>query len=181
MVRRLSELHGGSVSVTSAGKGRGSEFTVVFPAIAAPKQTTSSARAFAAGVPRSVVIVEDNADVRAGLRQILELAGHSVIEAADGKAGVDAIVGVRPDVAFVDIGLPILDGYGVAREVRSRPDMRSTLLVAVSGYGAAEDRKAGVEAGFDAYVVKPIDEAKLREILDRLGSSKPASNVIPFN
>jgi CheY-like chemotaxis protein/anti-sigma regulatory factor (Ser/Thr protein kinase) len=183
MVRRLSELHGGSVGVVSAGADRGSEFTVFLPSIAPPLQTTGDALSFETPSPRTIVIVEDNHDVSASLRQILELGGHSVAEAADGKSGVDLIARAQPDLAFIDIGLPIMDGFSVVRTLRSRADTRSIFLVAISGYGTAEDQKAGAEAGFDAYVVKPVDEAKLRDILQRASSSdkKLTANVVPFS
>jgi signal transduction histidine kinase/ActR/RegA family two-component response regulator len=183
MVRRLSELHGGGVSVVSAGTGRGSEFTVVFPSIAPATQAGGEALSFKTGAPLHIVIVEDNEDARAGLRQILELGGHSVAEAVDGRSGVELVARVRPDLALVDIGLPLMDGYGVARALRSRVETRTTFLVAVSGYGTPEDQKAGADAGFDAYIVKPVDEAKLRDVLQRASNryQELAENVIPFS
>jgi signal transduction histidine kinase/ActR/RegA family two-component response regulator len=183
MVRRLSELHGGSVSVASEGTGRGSEFTVVLPSIAPPLPATGDTFSFETRIPRSIVIVEDNADVRASLRQILELGAHSVAEATDGNSGVALIARIRPDLAIIDIGLPFMDGYSVARTLRSRAETRSIFLVAISGYGTAEDQQAGAAAGFDAYVVKPIDEAKLRDILQRAASSdeRRAANVVAFS
>jgi len=117
--------------------------------------------------PRRIVVVEDNEDVRAGLSTLLELGGHLVEVAADGPSGLATILASRPDVALVDVGLPGLDGYGVARAVRAVPEARGVMLVALTGYGRPEDRVRAAEAGFDAHLVKPIDEQALLAILAR--------------
>jgi CheY-like chemotaxis protein len=165
-VRRLTELHGGSVQGSSAGPGLGSEFTVRLPAISVPvavKQLTASERAMAA---RDILIVEDNADARETLCKLLEFAGHRVRTAADGAAGVEAALAALPEVAFVDIGLPKLDGYEVARRIRAAADGgRRPLLVALTGYGLEEDRQRALAAGFDAHLVKPVSEDALEKLL----------------
>jgi CheY-like chemotaxis protein len=130
------------------------------------------------------VIVEDNPDVRAALRQLLELGGHTVAEAADGHSAIETIARVRPDVAFVDIGLPVIDGLGVARALRARTETQTLFLVALSGYGANKDRRIGLRAGFDDYLVKPVDPASLDAVLRkasaRSSGTRPDSTVVPF-
>jgi signal transduction histidine kinase/CheY-like chemotaxis protein len=167
LVRRLAELQGGSAVAESAGPGLGTEVVVRLPAIAAPE---SAAPAPAAESPLGcdVLVVEDNADAREMLRALLELGGHRVRTAEDGEAGVAAVETFRPEVVLVDLGLPKLDGYEVARRIRARAaGGRRPLLVALTGYGLAEDRDRALAAGFDAHVVKPADETSLREIFAR--------------
>jgi CheY-like chemotaxis protein len=120
-----------------------------------------------AAVRRRVVIVEDNEDARRMLRHLLERAGHEVHEAADGPAGLDRTLSLRPDAAVVDIGLPGLDGYELARRVRAAGD-REILLVAVTGYGQPGDRQRSSEAGFDAHLTKPVDPRALDTLLANL-------------
>ena len=161
LVRRLAELHGGTVAAFSEGAGRGSEFVVRLPAIAAPDLVPARDGGGQAGARRRIVIVEDNDDVRRSLRQLLELAGHEVLEAVDGPGGVALIVRERPDVALVDIGLPGLDGHGVARAVRARIG-DTARLVALSGYAPPAENAPST---FDAYLVKPVDPDRLDELL----------------
>jgi two-component system, sensor histidine kinase len=166
LVKRLVELHDGTVSAASEGTGRGSEFVVRLPratgAVTAPrpaKKRRSSPRA------RHVLIVEDNADVREPLRLLLEAWGHRVEQAQDARRGLSLLQSARPEVLLVDVGLPDLDGYSVARTARSAPDGQGLLLVAISGYGAPADRSRAKEAGFNAYLTKPINSDELFEIL----------------
>src|SRR5206468_129052 len=154
VVKRLVELHGGSVGVRSSDSG--SEFLVRLPAIAEPAsfesdRTQPAAPAAVPGPaqrPRRVLIVEDQADSREIMRIALESAGHVVFEAADGVAALEAARRFMPDAAFVDIGLPIVDGYEVARRIRAMPNGLAMLLVAVTGYGQPEDRRRAEAAGF---------------------------------
>jgi PAS domain S-box-containing protein len=165
LVKRLVDLHGGRIEVASEGPGRGSVFTVRFPLHQAPRDAAFAApRPDGTRVSRRVLIVEDNADARDMLRHLLEQTGHEVFEAADGLAGLDQTLALRPDVAVIDIGLPGLDGYEVARRVRAagHADM---LLVAVTGYGQASDRQRSGEAGFDAHLTKPLDPLALEALL----------------
>ena len=161
LVRRLVELHGGRVTAESPGLGHGSTITVELPQIAAPREDERKPEAPSTPNPRRIVIVEDSRDGREMQRYMLEHAGHEVHEAADGPGGVDTILKVVPDVALVDLGLPALDGYEVARRVRADHAGRAVRLVALTGYGLPDDLKRSQGAGFDAHLVKPVDPVKL--------------------
>jgi signal transduction histidine kinase len=168
LARTLVEMHGGTLQAASDGRGHGSEFTVRIPSTEAEAPAESPRPAPAAG-GRSILVIEDNADAREMLRVALELDGHRVEVAEDGSAGVETALRVRPDVALVDIGLPQLDGYEVARRLRGSLG-RDVLLVALTGYGQAEDRRRTRDAGFDAHLVKPVDPDTLRRLLADAGS-----------
>jgi signal transduction histidine kinase len=162
LVRRLAELHGGTATAASAGSGQGATFTVRLPAVEAPTAGCASVNEVRERSRRHIAIVEDNDDARVSLRMLLELEGHEVHEAPDGNAGVPMIAGdATISVAFIDIGLPGMSGYDIARAVR-RQRGSAIRLVAMSGYGADADVAKGVEAGFDAYIVKPADISALR-------------------
>ena len=118
-----------------------------------------------ASSPRRIVIVEDSPDNREMLRYLLELAGHEVHEAADGPGGIEAILRVAPHIALVDLGLPGLDGYEVARRVRAEVAGRAVQLVAMTGYGQPEDVRRAAAAGFDAHLVKPVDPARVAALI----------------
>ena len=166
LVRRLVELHGGRVQAASAGPGRGSVFTVRLPRVPPPAPDARPAPA----VPRttrSVLVVEDNGDAREMMRYLLKLAGHDVHEAADGAAAVATALDLQPDVAIVDIGLPGIDGYEVARRLRLAPGGDRFTLIALTGYGQPEDRERAEQAGFDAFLVKPIDPDALQAAVVR--------------
>ncbi|HEX8825520.1 MAG TPA: response regulator [Archangium sp.] len=174
LVRSLVEMHGGSVSARSEGLTKGSEFTVRLPLPpempAALALTTSTKAAAASGrlQPLHILLVEDNTDIRETLRDLLELHGHRVDEASDGRSAVDMVLSHRPQVALVDIGLPELDGYKVAELVRASAGGADTRLVALTGYGHADDRKRALEAGFDAHLVKPVSSDDLSQVLKKL-------------
>jgi two-component system CheB/CheR fusion protein len=164
LVRTLVELHGGSVSVHSEGKDRGSTFTFRMPLMAKrpPRAHTAST------MPRSalhVLVVEDNEDSRTTLQQLLQLDGYEVSVATDGISGFEAIRREHPDVALLDIGLPGMDGYQIARKVRRELWEQRPRLVAITGYGRAEDHAAIMEAGFDEHLVKPIHPGDLDRVL----------------
>ncbi|HZE61407.1 MAG TPA: ATP-binding protein [Burkholderiales bacterium] len=171
LVRRLAELHGGSAAAASEGPGRGSVFTVRLPAVRAPQMARQRVGAKPSTPARDVLVVEDNDDARETLKRMLELDGHRVRVAADGVSGLEAVRAAPPEIALIDIGLPKMDGYELARRIRkecdSSPDARQPYLVAVTGYGLPEDRKRTREAGFDLHVVKPVDAALLADVLER--------------
>jgi len=167
LVKRLVELHGGTVVAHSEGRNRGSEFVVRLPLAARPATVAEASRLPSAPLaPLRVVVIEDNADIRESLSDYLESLGHDVQTASDGPAGLAAILEHRPDVALVDIGLPQLDGYAVAHQVRAALG-NGILLVAVSGYGQVEDRQRAVEAGFNEHLTKPVPLPAFDEILAR--------------
>ncbi|HEU4779735.1 MAG TPA: hybrid sensor histidine kinase/response regulator, partial [Steroidobacteraceae bacterium] len=162
LVRRLAELHGGTVQAESLGSGQGATFTVRLPAVDAPSIDGVAILESGARKPHQIAIVEDNDDARMSLRMLLEIEGHSVHEAAEGYAGVPLIAGNPAiTVAFIDIGLPGMSGYDIARAIRAQRG-GSVRLVAMSGYGGEQDIMKGLEAGFDAYIVKPADISVLR-------------------
>ena len=164
LVRRLAELHGGQAHVESEGTNRGSRFTVSFPAIERPAEPVPPAPRDATMLPRTVLVIEDNDDARETLQAMLELMGHRVESAGDGPAGIDKALATIPDVAFVDIGLPSMDGFEVARRLRAADGSRM-YLVALTGFGAREDRERALAAGFDAHVVKPVEANALAKLL----------------
>ena len=168
LVRRLAEMHGGSVQAESAGRGQGSEFTVRLPAVAAPQAQPAAPATLAPPTSRDVLIVEDNSDAAETLRNLLQLSGHRVRVVHDGLAGLDALRAQPPEVALIDVGLPQLDGYQLAQRARSSMDRsRPTLLVAMTGYGLPEDRERALAAGFDEHLVKPVDADMLNAVLAR--------------
>lgn len=140
----------------------------VLPQVAEP-HAVASAAAPPHAIPRRILIVEDSRDSRDMLRYLLERAGHEVHEAGDGPSGVEAILKVRPDIALVDVGLPGLDGYEVARRVRASEGGRTVRLVALTGYGLPEDHRRSHEAGFDTHLVKPVDAARLAAVIGAVG------------
>jgi signal transduction histidine kinase/CheY-like chemotaxis protein len=165
LVKRLVDMHGGRVVASSPGPGRGSTFEVRLPRVPAaspaPMSTPPGRRT---GTGR-VLIIEDDADAREMLRVVLELDGHEVHVANEGLTGLEMALSLAPDVAIVDIGLPGIDGYEVARRIRASDAGRAMKLVALSGYGQAEDRRRSREAGFDLHLVKPVEEAVLAEAI----------------
>lgn len=165
LVRRLVELHGGRVEAASQGSGRGSVFTVRLPAMSdAPQARERSAETLAVAARKRILVIEDNADNREMMRILLETSGHEVHEAADGVTGVELAVQLEADAVLIDIGLPGIDGYEVARQIRSKLRGRSR-LIALSGYGQPKDRQRAFEAGFDEHVLKPVDPERLQSIL----------------
>lgn len=171
LVRRLVELHGGSVEAFSEGPERGSVFTIRLPETAPPCSQPSSDARQAKTVPRRVLLIEDNPDARETFRMMLELAGHEVLEADEGRRGLELLKRELPDVAVIDVGLPGLDGYQIASAFRKESGSNRVLLVALTGYGTPEARERSRAAGFDHHLIKPIDPEVLRTLL---GTSLPA-------
>jgi CheY-like chemotaxis protein/anti-sigma regulatory factor (Ser/Thr protein kinase) len=171
VVKRMIEMHGGSVEARSEGLGHGSEFVIRLPAVtsgvAAHRHAMSAPRPVRGG-GRRVLIVDDNRDFATSLAALLEEFGHETRVAHDGEAGAAAAAEWLPDVVLLDIGLPRLNGYDVARRIRGSHALSGVTLVALSGYSQEEDRRLAREAGFDHYLVKPIDAAELVNIIDAL-------------
>jgi PAS domain S-box-containing protein len=166
IVKRLVELHGGSVSASSGGPGLGSVFVVRFPADEGPPAPSASSPREAGRRERArILIVDDNKELARGLGKLLRLLGHEVEMAHDGPEGIEAARASRPEVILLDIGLPNLDGYHVARTLREEEAFRDTLIVAISGYGQDEDRRRSLEAGMDHHLTKPVDIRTIAEII----------------
>ena len=166
LVRRLVELHGGTIVASSEGEGRGSTFTVRLRRI--PQPNTSSEFALLPerqSRTRRVLLIEDNTDAREMLRTMLELAGHVVYDAPDGVRGLELLTDARPDVGIIDIGLPRMDGYQVAKRIREDPHGRGMLLLAVTGEGTAGAGTCPSDRGFDHHLVKPVDPDQLIGLL----------------
>jgi two-component system, chemotaxis family, CheB/CheR fusion protein len=175
LVKTLTEMHGGTVAVSSDGVGRGSEFVVRLPITvdADGRSTQPTATASVATTPLRILIVDDNRDSVDMLATLLKLTGHETFTAHDGLSAVDAATLLDPDVILLDIGLPELNGYEVARRIRGQQrEGHRLLLVALTGWGQGEDRRRSREAGFDAHMVKPVDERVLRRLLTEFGAAK---------
>jgi len=169
LVRELVEMHGGSVEATSPGRGLGTEVVVSLPLMRAPTAAEGAA-AVERQVPRSangcsILVVDDNTDQAETLGMLLQLEGHTVFVAFDAQAGLEKARSLRPRIALLDIGLPGMDGYQLARAIRAEPELSSIVLVAVTGYGRVEDRTAGKEAGFDHHLTKPLEVPQLLALL----------------
>jgi two-component system, chemotaxis family, CheB/CheR fusion protein len=174
LVRQIVELHGGTVEAHSEGPGTGSEFIVKLPR---QRHAVISGipGAFELGVSRRVLVVEDQDDAREMLRVLLESKGHVVIDEADGLSAIATIEREHPDVALIDIGLPVMSGYQVARQIRENPVLDDVMLVALTGYGRDADVKAARDAGFDAHLTKPADPRLIDEILTGRSKQQKAS------
>ncbi len=168
LVRKLVTLQGGRVEAASAGLGRGSVFTVRLPllkgmgAARSPQAAGSTAEA---AHPRRIVVADDNPDAAASLAEILTLLGHEVWTAGDGVEALEKVEAVGPDIVFLDLGMPRLDGIEAARRIRQTPAGHDARLIALTGWGQEADRQRTREAGFDQHVIKPIDAPQLNAIL----------------
>jgi signal transduction histidine kinase/CHASE3 domain sensor protein/ActR/RegA family two-component response regulator len=175
LVKTLTELHGGSVSVVSDGLDAGSEFIVRLPAIAKvfhdPGNGPADDRPSGAHRPVRILVVDDNVDLANGLVRLMKKLGHTVKAINDGRAAIELARVFRPEAVLLDIGLPGMDGYEVASRLRSQHGTDPLILVAISGYGQEEDQRRSLEAGFDFHLVKPIDMDALRHIINRISRS----------
>jgi two-component system CheB/CheR fusion protein len=164
LLKSLVELHHGRVEASSDGPGTGSTFTVWLPLASAAAATEAGGPD--AGPPvRTVVLVEDQADARRMMQILLEAEGLRVFVAGDGREGVELIERIAPDLALVDLGLPVMSGFELARLIRTKPQHARTRLVALSGYGQDSDVEASRAAGFDDHLTKPPDPARLEALL----------------
>jgi CheY-like chemotaxis protein len=176
LVRRLVEMHGGRVEASSDGAGRGASFKVTLPCISEVRSEPSLAPAPAESevvYGRRVLVVDDNVDAAESTAAFLRLEGHEVKTVADGAQALASFKVFDPHVIVLDIGLPGLDGFEVARRLRSRGDTSHALLIAVTGYGQREDRQRAAQAGFDYYFVKPTDPREIHGAIER-GRASPA-------
>lgn len=177
LVKQLVDVHGGSVAVKSEGLGKGSEFLVTLPIFdrgePAEARPLPSSDRDKTSARLAILVVEDNEDAAESFRMVLELRGHEVRVARDGVEALRCFEVLCPDVAFVDLGLPGIDGFVLAERVRARGGKRPT-LVALSGYGGAGDKQRAKEAGFDQHMTKPVDHERVQALLTRLGSVAPS-------
>jgi CheY-like chemotaxis protein len=171
LVHQLVKMHGGSVSAHSEGRGKGSEFVVRIPALpkTAPTEGAPPTQGQGAATPaipcRKVLVVDDNHDAAETLALLLKLEGQDIRVSHDGAAALQAASDFRPEVVFLDIGMPGMNGYEVARRIRRFPGLENTVLIAMTGWGQEEDRRRSHEAGFDRHLVKPVEPAVLKELL----------------
>jgi CheY-like chemotaxis protein len=174
LAQKLARLHGGDIAPASDGRDQGSTFTVTLPLATAdaadPVVTPAPARP--CGQLR-IVLLEDNADIRETLQELLALEGHQVSCESEGPRGADLIVETCPDVAIVDVGLPGMDGYRVAKAVRAARG-RAVSLIALTGYGRREDRLQAAAAGFDRHLIKPVDHELLMRVLAEVAAAPRA-------
>jgi PAS domain S-box-containing protein len=171
LVRRLVEMHGGRVTAHSDGPGKGSEFVVRLPTLSEEQKEALLRRqgedrpAVPPTAPRRILVVDDNVDAADSLAVLLRLEGHEVRVAHDGPAALAAAQAEPPDVVILDLGMPGMDGFEVARRLRALPGLRDVLLVAVTGWAQEEDRRRCFEAGFDGHMPKPVEPVALRQFL----------------
>jgi CheY-like chemotaxis protein len=166
LVQNLVRLHGGTVSVRSEGRDKGSEFAVRLPAIEEPTMPQSEPTPPATSRGKRALLVDDNSAALFLLKRLIaKLGPHEVATASDGPSALAEAKTFRPEIALLDIGLPGMDGYEVARRMRADPDLAGLKLVALTGYGQDEDRRCAEEAGFDRHLVKPVSIDDLRALL----------------
>jgi CheY-like chemotaxis protein len=182
LVRRLVELHGGAVSAQSAGVGLGSSFAVRLPLmtaalVASPEPAAADAHHGGQGVALQVLVADDNIDAAATLAALLEIAGHTVRVVHDGAAAVEEAARFQPDLVFLDIGMPLMDGYEAARRLRQLPALDGVMLVALTGWGTEEDRARSRAAGFDRHLLKPALPDDVEAVLAAATSATAAARA----
>ncbi len=169
MARSLAELHGGTIEARSDGPGPGSEFVIRLPlAQAEPARPASDEQRSEHRVSRRILVVDDNRDAAEMMRTLLELDGHEVTAVHDGGAAIQHAMAWRPDVALIDLGMPAMNGFDVARRLRAELSLDGIVLVALTGYGQEEDVRRSREAGFHYHVTKAADFGPLLRVLDQI-------------
>ncbi len=169
LVKKLMDMHGGSIAAESEGVGRGTAFTIRLPTAAAAvdAQSITGMAPSLAVQPRRILVVDDNVDAAESLSMLLESLGHQIRTAHTGPAALNAALDFDPDLVLLDIGLPGLSGYEVARRFRANEKLAAAMLVAVTGWGSDEDRKKASDAGFDVHLTKPIEMTAIERVLAR--------------
>jgi PAS domain S-box-containing protein len=172
LARTLTTLHGGTVTAHSAGVGQGSEFTLRLPASAPANRPVDApvrrSRELSAGCGHRILVVDDNRDAASTIGRFLSEVGYEVQIAGDASQALSAALVIRPHVAVIDIGLPVMDGYALGRELRARMGGAVPELIALTGYGQEQDQRRSAEAGFAAHLVKPVDAERLTRMVDAL-------------
>jgi PAS domain S-box-containing protein len=175
LVKQMTEMHGGTVSVWSAGTGQGSEFTITLPLLVSAETERDAAQPERVERgPRKILVADDSRDGADSLAFLLRAAGHEVVTAYDGRSAIALAEEQRPDVVLLDIGMPEVSGYDVARAIRREAWGRPMRLIALTGWGQAEHRRRSIEVGFDDHLVKPVELDVLENVL-QLGSGSPIS------
>jgi CheY-like chemotaxis protein/two-component sensor histidine kinase len=179
LVKRLTEMHGGSIEARSAGEGKGSEFIARLPVLQRSEIQGGTGPDMESDLQpqRRILIVDDNRDSADSLAMLMEITGNKTYMAHDGVEAVEAVEKYRPEVVLLDIGLPRLDGYEVCRRVREQPWGKNILVIALTGWGQEDDRRKSDEAGFNGHLVKPVDYDKLLELLGSLSESNVKEKV----
>ncbi len=174
LVKKLVVLHGGTVDAFSPGPGKGSEFVVRLPALevrsAAAELPSEEIAIQDRKRPLRILVVDDNADAADGMAMILEMEGDRVRVAYDGQGALKVAADFRPEIVLLDLGMPGLDGYEVARRLQQDPATRDAVLIAMTGWGQAQDRNRSAQAGFHHHVVKPVEPANVEALLDEIRS-----------
>jgi PAS domain S-box-containing protein len=165
LARRLTEMHGGEIEAYSEGTGRGSEFLVRFPLSQAAAEVDLPPSLATPRVRSRAVIIDDNRDAATTMSMFVQELGGSALTAHDGASGLEAIESFHPDIVFMDIGMPGLDGYEVCRRIRQMPSQQHVVLVAVTGWGQAQDKRRALDVGFDAHLTKPVDPDAVAQLL----------------
>ena len=170
LVKRIVEIHGGTVTAHSEGLGLGCEFVVRLPAVEATRAIVHTRHAAANGsaARRKILVVDDNEDAAESLAALLSMRGHETYLAHDGPEALQQAERFQPDVIFLDIGMPTLDGLETARLIRQQPWGQQMVLVALTGWGQTEDRRRSRDAGFNHHLVKPADPAVVEELLSSI-------------
>ena len=168
IARRIVEMHGGSITALSNGPGTGSEFIVALPVTAAPAPPAAENKSALPSARRRLLVVDDHRESADTLAMLLTVMGHEVETAYEGSAAIELAARTKPDAVLLDIGLPVMNGYEVARALRNSMDGSRLVLIAVSGYGQDDDRRRSREAGFDHHLVKPVGPVELADIIDAI-------------
>lgn len=164
IVKNLVELHGGSVTALSAGAGKGTEIQVTWPVGA--QRPPPPVRSGAARAPRRILVVDDNVDAAETLAEMLRLMGHEVVVAHNAAAALASAEAAKPEVALLDLAMPVMDGYELAQRLRMNPELAGVSLVALTGYGTERERERTKNAGFDHHLVKPLDPDLLAKLIE---------------
>ena len=182
LAKSLVAMHGGTIEARSEGRGKGSEFVVRLPAalevdeVSVPSVPLTDRGPSAVGPRLRVVVVDDYRDALESLAALLDALGHEVVPANCGEDGMIAVESQRPDVVLLDIGLPGMDGYAVAKRIRALPGGQDILLVAMTGWGQQQDKRKATDAGFDVHLTKPADPRELEALLAQRTRAKSSSD-----